>query len=85
MARPVGGGTTATLAVANGTSSGSGSSSGSSSGSAAGSNNESSLRLEFYPPFVAPPPAGVTRCGEHTDCGTLSILAQDSEGGLEVS
>lgn len=46
--------------------------------------NESSLRLEFYPPFVAPPPAGVTRCGEHTDCGTLSILAQDSEGGLEV-
>ncbi|XP_034251330.1 2-oxoglutarate-dependent dioxygenase htyE-like isoform X2 [Thrips palmi] len=46
--------------------------------------NESSLRLEFYPPFGAPPPAGVTRCGEHTDCGTLSILAQDSEGGLEV-
>lgn len=46
--------------------------------------NESSLRLEFYPPFVAAPPAGVTRCGEHTDCGTLSILAQDSEGGLEV-
>ncbi|KAE8742338.1 hypothetical protein FOCC_FOCC012138 [Frankliniella occidentalis] len=46
--------------------------------------NESSLRLEFYPPFVAPPPAGVTRCGEHTDCGTLSIMAQDSEGGLEV-
>lgn len=48
------------------------------------SGNDSSLRLEFYPPFVAPPPAGVTRCGEHTDCGTLSILAQDSEGGLEV-
>lgn len=26
----------------------------------------------------------VTRCGEHCDYGTFTLLAQDSEGGLEV-
>lgn len=26
----------------------------------------------------------VTRCGEHCDYGTFTLLVQDSEGGLEV-
>lgn len=30
------------------------------------------------------PNGSVIRCGEHTDYGTISFLAQDSEGGLEV-
>ena len=27
---------------------------------------------------------GVTRCGAHCDYGTFTLLAQDTEGGLEV-
>jgi isopenicillin N synthase-like dioxygenase len=46
--------------------------------------NESCMRLLYYPPFGAPPTSGVTRCGEHADYGTFTLLAQDCEGGLEV-
>ncbi|XP_069680801.1 uncharacterized protein [Periplaneta americana] len=46
--------------------------------------NSSCMRLLYYPPFGAPPTPGVTRCGEHADYGTLTLLAQDCEGGLEV-
>ncbi|KDR07973.1 Gibberellin 20 oxidase 1 [Zootermopsis nevadensis] len=46
--------------------------------------NESCMRLLYYPPFGAPPTPGVTRCGEHSDYGTFTLLAQDCEGGLEV-
>ncbi|GBP41747.1 2-oxoglutarate-dependent dioxygenase htyE [Eumeta japonica] len=52
--------------------------------------NASSMRLLYYPPV--PPededPASrdkpYTRCGAHADYGTFTLLAQDSEGGLEV-
>ena len=46
--------------------------------------NESCMRLLYYPPFGAPVTSGVTRCGEHADYGTFTLLAQDCEGGLEV-
>ncbi|KAL4706819.1 hypothetical protein ACJJTC_010053 [Scirpophaga incertulas] len=51
--------------------------------------NPSAMRLLYYPP-VPPedegPPRDVayTRCGAHSDYGTFTLLAQDSEGGLEV-
>ncbi|XP_013144512.1 PREDICTED: UPF0676 protein C1494.01-like [Papilio polytes] len=52
--------------------------------------NASSMRLLYYPPV--PPEddarhehhATYTRCGAHADCCTFTLLAQDSEGGLEV-
>ncbi|CAK1599580.1 unnamed protein product [Parnassius mnemosyne] len=56
--------------------------------------NKSSMRLLYYPPV--PPddephwraPAAdsphYTRCGAHADRCTFTLLAQDSEGGLEV-
>ncbi|XP_076665989.1 uncharacterized protein LOC143367736 [Andrena cerasifolii] len=47
------------------------------------SGNESTLRLLYYPPLGAPAP-GLARCGAHCDYGTLTLLAQDCEGGLEI-
>lgn len=50
------------------------------------------MRLLYYPP-VPPEDDGpccqrngdvYTRCGAHADYGTFTLLAQDSEGGLEV-
>ncbi|XP_066991769.2 uncharacterized protein [Anabrus simplex] len=46
--------------------------------------NETCMRLLYYPPVGAPPTPGITRCGEHSDYGTFTLLAQDSEGGLEM-
>ncbi|KAG7304049.1 hypothetical protein JYU34_010975 [Plutella xylostella] len=54
--------------------------------------NASTMRLLYYPPV---PPEdeeeshhsghrSYTRCGAHADYGTFTLLAQDSEGGLEV-
>ncbi|XP_026764759.1 uncharacterized protein LOC113523090 [Galleria mellonella] len=54
--------------------------------------NPSAMRLLYYPP-VPPEDVGpccqgdgvpYTRCGAHADSGTFTLLAQDSEGGLEV-
>ncbi|XP_049886927.1 uncharacterized protein LOC126381481 [Pectinophora gossypiella] len=53
--------------------------------------NKSTMRLLYYPP-VPPEDEGpccgggtpYTRCGAHADYGTFTLLAQDSEGGLEV-
>ncbi|XP_063546071.1 uncharacterized protein LOC134753966 [Cydia strobilella] len=54
--------------------------------------NPSTMRLLYYPP-VPPEDEGpccysdvvhYTRCGAHADYGTFTLLAQDSEGGLEV-
>lgn len=54
--------------------------------------NPSTMRLLYYPP-VPPEDVGpccqtdavhYTRCGAHADYGTFTLLAQDSEGGLEV-
>lgn len=47
------------------------------------SDNESTLRLMYYPPLGNPVP-GITRCGAHCDYGTITLIAQDCEGGLEV-
>lgn len=48
------------------------------------SDNGTTFRLIYYPPLGEEPLPGSTRCGEHTDYGTFTLLAQDSEGGLEV-
>lgn len=48
-----------------------------------GPDNESTLRLLYYPPLGAPMPE-VTRCGSHCDYGTFTLLSQDCEGGLEI-
>ncbi|GLH06838.1 Uncharacterized protein GBIM_12290 [Gryllus bimaculatus] len=48
------------------------------------SGNATCMRTLYYPPLGAEPTAGLTRCGEHADYGTFTLLAQDCEGGLEV-
>jgi isopenicillin N synthase-like dioxygenase len=49
--------------------------------------NFTQLRTLFYPKvpegFELKP--GVVRCAEHTDYGTLTLLFQDSMGGLQVT
>ena len=49
--------------------------------------NYSTLRLLYYPPL---PPTydikpGQLRCGEHVDYGSITLLFQDPNGGLQVS
>ncbi|KAI5777593.1 hypothetical protein EDC01DRAFT_635506 [Geopyxis carbonaria] len=48
--------------------------------------NESELRLNYYPSIdVAAVRSGrISRISEHTDFGTVTLLFQDSVGGLEV-
>jgi isopenicillin N synthase-like dioxygenase len=43
------------------------------------------LRGICYPPRTTPPEPGQLRAGAHTDYGTLTLLRQDSVGGLEVT
>ncbi|MBE7386169.1 MAG: isopenicillin N synthase family oxygenase [Leptolyngbya sp. SIO1E4] len=45
---------------------------------------EYTLRLLHYPPLAALPKPGQLRAGAHSDYGTLTLLFQDSVGGLEV-
>jgi len=47
-------------------------------------NPSDSLRLLWYPPHPANADARTFGAGSHTDWGALTILAQDSIGGLEV-
>ena len=43
------------------------------------------LRTLFYPPTAdAVVKEGQVRCGEHSDYGGITLLFQDSQGGLEV-
>ncbi|CAL4156052.1 unnamed protein product [Meganyctiphanes norvegica] len=49
-----------------------------------GKNNATCLRLLHYPPVPPNIPEGSIRCGSHTDYGTLTLLFQDTMGGLEV-
>ena len=53
----------------------------------AGINNGTTLRLLHYPKVLDPSlvKPGQIRCGEHTDFGSITLLFQDSVGGLEVS
>ena len=44
----------------------------------------SAMRVLFYPPVPEDVPANTIRCGEHSDYGTITILMQDSMGGLQV-
>lgn len=47
-------------------------------------NNASCLRMLHYPPVPENVPEGSIRCGSHTDYGTITLLFQDTMGGLEV-
>jgi isopenicillin N synthase-like dioxygenase len=42
------------------------------------------MRLLRYPAIQGPVKAGQERCGEHTDWGTITLLFQGGQGGLEV-
>ena len=48
--------------------------------------NASTLRLLHYPPISANEGIlpGQLRCGEHVDYGSITLLLQDSCGGLQV-
>ena len=50
------------------------------------SENATALRLLYYPPLpdesIIKPEQ--VRCGEHSDYGSITLLFQDSVGGLEV-
>lgn len=46
--------------------------------------NATTFRMLYYPPLGEAPLPYATRCGEHTDYGTFTLLSQDTEGGLEV-
>ncbi len=47
-------------------------------------NHGYTLRLLHYPPLQTSPKSGQIRAGAHSDYGSLTLLFQDSVGGLEV-
>lgn len=47
-------------------------------------NSVSTLRLLHYPAIAPPQPQQELNCTPHTDSGLLTLLHQDSTGGLEV-
>nr|XP_006822255.1 PREDICTED: UPF0676 protein C1494.01-like [Saccoglossus kowalevskii] len=51
-----------------------------------GGDNRSVLRTLYYPALEGDHPVknGQTRCGEHSDYGSLTLLFQDEVGGLQV-
>jgi isopenicillin N synthase-like dioxygenase len=46
--------------------------------------NGSTVRLLHYPPVTEPAQAGQVRAGAHSDWGSITLLFQDANGGLEV-
>ncbi|XP_066942656.1 uncharacterized protein [Macrobrachium rosenbergii] len=46
--------------------------------------NSTALRMINYPPIIEEKLPNSTRCGPHTDYGTLTLLFQDDIGGLQV-
>lgn len=55
-------------------------------GSIGTSENATALRLLYYPslPDESTIKPEQVRCGEHSDYGSITLLFQDSVGGLEV-
>ncbi|KAI0225731.1 2-oxoglutarate-dependent dioxygenase htyE [Lamellibrachia satsuma] len=51
-----------------------------------GTNNSSLIRCLFYPPIQndADIKPNQIRCGEHSDCGSITLIFQDDAGGLEL-
>ncbi|XP_070532483.1 uncharacterized protein [Ptychodera flava] len=49
-----------------------------------GPDNDSAMRLLYYPPVPENVDIDQVRCGEHSDYGSITLLFQDSQGGLEV-
>ena len=48
--------------------------------------NATTFRSLYYPSLDGIDiQAGVERCGQHSDYGTITLLFQDEIGGLEVS
>lgn len=50
----------------------------------AGGKNTTTLRILNYPPVPDDTAPGAVRCGEHSDYGSITLLLQDTMGGLEV-
>ena len=48
------------------------------------SDRNHTLRLLHYPTFEEKPQLGQMRAGEHSDYGSITLLFQDSLGGLEI-
>lgn len=46
--------------------------------------NRSGIVINRYPPLSLPVPENVIRCGAHTDYGCITLLHQDSIGGLQI-
>ncbi|XP_070532487.1 uncharacterized protein [Ptychodera flava] len=49
-----------------------------------GPDNESAIRFLYYPPVPENVEVDQIRCGEHSDYGSITLLFQDNQGGLEV-
>ncbi|XP_070532490.1 uncharacterized protein [Ptychodera flava] len=49
-----------------------------------GKDNESMMRFAYYLPVPENVEVNQIRCGEHSDYGSITILFQDNQGGLEV-
>lgn len=48
--------------------------------------NSTIMRINHYPPLPSTPlPQNTLRCGAHTDYGSITLLFQDSAGGLQVT
>ncbi|XP_070532484.1 uncharacterized protein [Ptychodera flava] len=49
-----------------------------------GPHSDTAMRFLYYPPVPENVEVNQIRCGEHSDYGSITLLFQDSQGGLEV-